>query len=309
MDFNLASTFLNPYVIVYLAIVVGGQLGYGLWRRQKQKAVAARRRRQGLPDNMIVNTAETLTEYKRGALLDSTILMLTVIIVPFILIAIAPGAEPTAGQEGAASPEQNGIAIVFVALLLWIFLNGTDVAKAFLGGLAFRTVLAFKKPTPFQLGDRVTLKGIGGKVIGFDSFFVTLQTPNDDQISIPTRSLWGDVLNSANAGERSSLCVMNFYLAPFVTAAQRQVAEDTIWEAIQASPYYTPSKPMQIYFAQNPDAIQLTAKAYVASTYREPLFTSDVTRAFLDVAAKQGIALASSAWKISIEPPRSSAGG
>ena len=205
--------------------------------------------------------------------------------------------------------EQNGVAIVFVGLLLWILINGTDVAKAFLGGLAFRTVLAFKKPTPFQMGDRVTLKGIGGKVIAFDSFFVTLQTPNDDQISIPTAALWSEVLNSANAGDRASLCVMNFYLAPFVSAEQRQAAEDTIWEAIQASPYYTPSRPMQIYFAQNTDSIQLTAKAYVASTYNEPLFTSDVTRAFLDFASRQKIALASSAWRMDVEATRPTAGG
>jgi hypothetical protein len=288
---DLAETLLNPYVMVYLLAVAGAQLGYGAWRKQKHQQVAARRRRQGLPDNIILSTAETLAEHKRDALLVGTILVLTVIVVPFVLFAIAP------------DPEQNGIAIVFVALLLWILINGTDVAKAFLGGLAFRTVLAFKKPTPFQIGDRVTLKGIGGKVIAFDSFFVTLQTLNDDQISIPTTSLWSDVLNSANAGDRASLCVMNFYLAPFVTAQQRLAAEDAIWDAIQTSPYYTPSKPMQIYFAQNPDAIQLTAKAYVASTYNEPSFTSDVTRAFLDFASARGIALASSAWRISVAAP------
>ncbi len=299
---DLAKTFLNPYVIIYLLAVVGGQLGYALWQKQARKKATARRRQQSLPDDIILSTAETLVEHKRGALLDSTILMLTVIVVPFVLIAIAP-------QEEAASPEQNGVAIVFVGLLLWVLINGTDVAKAFLGGLAFRTVLAFKKPTPFQMGDRVTLKGIGGKVVAFDSFFVTLQTPNDDQISIPTTALWSEVLNSANAGERASLCVMNFYLAPFVSAKQRQASEDTIWEAIQASPYYTPLRPMQIYFAQNTDSIQLTAKAYVASTYNEPLFTSDVTRAFLDFASRQGIALASSAWRIDVEATRPAAEG
>jgi hypothetical protein len=298
MDTDLAKTFLNGYVIVYLLTVVGGQLGCALWRRHEQKKTALRRLQQGLPDDVLLSAAQTLAENRRAALLDNAILLLTVIVMPFVLVAIAP----EAGQKVAAGTEQNGVAIVFVGLLLWVLINGTDVAKAFLGGLAFRTVLAFKQPTPFQLGDRVTLKGIGGKVIAFDSFFVTLQTSNDDQISVPTASLWSDVLNSANAGERASLCVMNFYLAPFVTKEQRQAAEDTIWDAIQASPYYTPSKPMQIYFAQNPDSIQLTAKAYVASTYNEPLFTSDVTRAFLDFVAKKDIPVGSSTWRISVEP-------
>jgi hypothetical protein len=253
---------------------------------------------------VLLSAAQTLAENKRAALLENLVLMLTVVVVPFVLVAIAPTPEATQAEEGKTLAEKNGLAIVFVALLLWVLINATDVAKAFLGGLALRTVLAFKEPTPFQLGDRVTLKGIGGKVVALDSFFVTLQTPNDDQISIPTATLWSEVLNSANAGERSSLCVLNFYLAPFVSKKQRQAAEDAIWEAIQASPYYTPSKPMQIYFAQNPESIQLTAKAYVASTYNDPLFTSDVTRAFLDFAANNDIPLSSTAWRTGIELPQ-----
>ncbi len=50
---------------------------------------------------------------------------------------------------------------------------------------------------------------------------------------------------------------------------------------------------MQIFLSQTPDALCLTAKAYVTSTYNEPLFSSDVTRAFLDVAADTQIPLAS----------------
>jgi hypothetical protein len=58
---------------------------------------------------------------------------------------------------------------------------------------------------------------------------------------------------------------------------------------------------MQSYLSQNPDSIQLSARAYVASTYNELLFKSDVTRLVLDVTAKQGIALASAAWKADID--------
>ena len=57
---------------------------------------------------------------------------------------------------------------------------------------------------------------------------------------------------------------------------------------------------MQIFLVQERDAICLTAKAYVASTYNEPLFTSDVTRAFLEFADKEGIPLASLAWRAAV---------
>lgn len=300
MDINLVSdfvkTFVNPYVLGYLLAVGLGQLGYTAWKRVQRNAVATRRRRQGLPDDLMLSTAQTLAEHRRDALLASAILLLTVTVLPFLLIHLS--------AYGENEEARNGISIVFAGLVLWMLLIGTDVAKSLLGGLAFRTIVAFQRPAPFQTGDRVTLKGIGGKVIGFDSFFVTLQTPNDDQVSIPTASLWSEVLSSVNAGERASLCVMHFYLAPFVTAEQRDAAEDAIWDAIQSSPYYTPSKPMNIFLGQTPDSIQLTAKAYVASTHNEVVFISDVTRVFLDFASHESIALASSAWRMNVEAPR-----
>ena len=268
----------NPNILIYLGIVIGSQVIYGLWNYLRRRRISQRRKAQGLPDRILINHPEKLAYRRLDALVQSVLLLGSIVIVPFVLVWISE-----------SDTDKSGLAIAFLLLLGWILFNGTDVVKAFLDGLAFKTVAAFKKP--FQIGDRVTLKGISGKVISFDTFFVVLQTPNDDQISIPTHTLWSEVLTSANAGARSSLCVMNFYLAPFVSAEQRQAAEDAIWNAIQASVYYEPSKPMEIYLSQTPEAIQLTAKAYVASTYNEPLFTSDVTRAFLDFVSQQKIAL------------------
>ena len=212
-----------------------------------------------------------------------------------------PG-DPVAAAAGEAAVDtankkaRQGIAIAFLSLLLWILISGTSTAQALLGGLTFKWLSVFTRP--FQIGDRVTLKGHSGKVTEIGTFFVTLQTLDDNQISIPTYQLWGADLNSSNSGNRSSLCVMTFYLAAFVTAQQRQAAEDAIWDAIQASAYYDPASPVQILLAQTPDAIQITAKAYVASTYNEPFFTSDVTRAFLDFTSEAGITLASPSWRL-----------
>lgn len=294
---DLVKLFANWYVFFYLILVSSLQLAYAGWRRWQRHEITKRRSAQGLPNEIVIYHAQHLAERRRDALLQSGLLLGSIIIVPFILIMIAHQPE-----SRDPNPQQTGVVIVFVSLLLWMVFNGTDVAKAFLGGLAFKTLAAFKNP--FQVGDRVTLKDINGKVMGFDTFFVTLQTPNDDQISIPTASLWSEVLNSSNAGDRSSLCVTRFYLAPHVGPNQRQASEDAIWDAIQASVYCDPTKPMQILINQLPDAIQLTAKAYVASTYDEPLFISDVSRAFLDFAARQGIALAAQSWRAPVEFPK-----
>ena len=273
----------DPKILIYLGIVIGSQMIYGLGAYLIQSKIRRKRKNAGLPEGILINHAEKLASRRIDALVQSGLLLASILITPFVLVGITKSA-------------QSGLAIAFLVLLGWILFNGTDVIKAFLGGLAFKTIAAFKQP--FQIGDRVTLKGIGGKVISFDTFFVMLQTLNDDLISIPTHTLWSEDLSSANAGDRSSLCVMNFYLASFVDAEQRQKAEDAIWDAIQASVYYEPSKPMQIYLTQTPEAIQLTAKAYVASTYNEPLFTSDVTRAFLDFVSQEKIALSPSSWEL-----------
>ena len=185
--------------------------------------------------------------------------------------------------------------------MLWFLVNGSDVAKSFVGGLFFKTLVSLSKP--IQVGDRVTLRGHSGRVTSIGIFFVRIQTLDDDLVSIPSDSLWTEVLVSANAGDRSSLCVMDFYLAPFATHAQRQLAEDVIWESLQASSYCDTAKPMQIYLTQELNTIRLTAKSYVASTYKEGAFRNDVTRAFLEVADSQRIPLASSEWRTDTSAP------
>jgi small-conductance mechanosensitive channel len=143
----------------------------------------------------------------------------------------------------------------------------------------------------------VTLKGHGGRVSAIGPFHIRLVTPDDDLVCIPTSSLWTETLISSNAGDRASLCIMPFYLAPFATREQCQKAEDAIWDAVQASTMFDFSKPLQIYIEQTENAVRLTAKAYVANTYEEPLFKSDVVRAFLTWAADNDIPLASTRWR------------
>ena len=274
----IAEKFLNHFVLIYLLVVFSGQAMYSSWLRLKRKKLQRARYVQGLPDDIFLNHSEKLSKRKLEALVENVILLATIVITPFILYAFA------------GTPDKEGLAFTFIGLILWVVYSGSDVAKSFLGGLTFKALAAFTNP--FQVGDRVNLKGVDGKVISFGTFFVKLQTPNDDAVSIPTRALWDETMISVNGGARASLCVMNFYLASFVDNKHRQEAEDAIWNAIQASAYFDPTKPMQIYLTQNEESIQLTAKAYVASTYDESLFCSDVTRAFLDFASERKIPIA-----------------
>ena len=290
---ELAEALIDKYVLIYIFIIVAAQLA--CWGRcfYKRKKIERQRRKAELPPDIIMDHSERLADLRKESIWASSVLVVTIFLTPFAIIFViwlCKGAE-SEGFAKIAAENGDGLILAFIGLFIWILFSGTDVARNFLGGLGFKTLVAFK--SPFQVGDRVTLKGIGGKVTSISTFFVTLQTPNDDLINIPTSGLWSEVLTSANAGERSSLCVMDFFLAPFVTQNELQDSEDTIWNAIQASPYLEVANPMQIFFTQNNNSIQLTAKAYVASTYNEALFKSEVTKAFLNFTAVNKIPLAS----------------
>lgn len=286
------ASLLNGYVLAYVVVVVGAQLAlFGLRRREAERLRMARAR-AGLDDNVLVDHAETLRNVRAKGLTDAIVLNVTIFLTPFALVALSKVVTP-------AGDATQGLALAFAALVIWALVSGTDVARAFLGGIAFRTYAAFRHP--FQIGDRVTLGGHAGKVRDIGPFYVFLETFDDDLVAVPTASLWTTPLVSANAGDRASLCVITFYLAPLISAADRRKIEDHIWDTVQLSTYWDSVKPMQIYVEQTEDAIVLAARAYVALTYNEFLFKSEVTRAVLDFADEQNIPLASRAWKRTTE--------
>lgn len=280
---DIIDSLLNPWVFLYLAIVVMAQVALIRYRNRRASALRDRRKQAGLQtDDVLINHEQRLEALKGDAFFEAALLLVTVVVTPFLLMLIAYRIE---GQNAL-----TGLGSTFLLLLLWVLFANAELGKAWLGGTLFKLLIGIK--TPFQVGDRVTLLGYSGKVLEVGSFLIKLQTPDDDLVSLPTYRLWSEPLISANAGDRASLCVINFYLAPTATGHQREQAEDAIWDAAQSSVYFDFSKPLQIYISQAENAIVMTVKAYVASTYNEPLFKSDITRVFLETAEEQQLPLA-----------------
>lgn len=273
----------NGYVLAYVVLIIVIQGCYGWYRHCQAKRIGEQRQRLGLPEDILINQSKKLAELKKESITQALVLILPLIILPFVLAAIAK-------LLGMPPIPAKGLLFTFLVFLGWLAFSGTDLAKATIGGIAFRTVMTLSNTV--QVGDRVTIKGHSGKLVDVGIFYLTLVTVDDDKVCLPTNSLWGESLVSANDGDRSSLCVISFYLSPSVSSEQLQAAEDAIWDAIQASNYFEPTKPMQIYFQQHPQYIELTAKSYVASTYNEPLFRSEITRGFLDFIKENEILLA-----------------
>ncbi len=305
---ELLSLLKNPYVFLYVALIVLVQMGYLRHRRRKEATITANRAAQGLPPQTIVNQSVKLEELKSQARKETWVLILPIVFLPFVMAGLefAMNAcifdpDPGCSTTEVAIHSGNGLLFTFFIFMLWLMFTGTDLAKAAIGGIAFRTVMVFGNT--FQVGDRITINGNSGKLIDIGVFYLTLVTLDDDKICLPTSSLWGTSLTSANDGERSSLVVIPFYLSPTVTSKQMQDAEDAIWDAIQASNYFEPTKNKQIFYSQEQSFIQLTVKAYVASTYNEPLFRSDITRRFLHFAKKNNILLANQSLAVNLTKP------
>lgn len=274
------ENILDEYILFYLMIILGMQLLIAGLRRALERRRQTKRRRAGLDDAVIVSPGSSLSKLKREASIEAIILLVTVLVAPFILFEIS--------DEG---PEKRqGLALVFAAVFVYVLFTGSSVGKAFIGGVAFRIMAAFNPP--FQVGDRVTLSGQSGRVTDLGVFHVRLITPGLDLVSIPTNSLWGETLVSTNAGDQASLCELPFHLATTVSRRQRKAAEDQLLEIIQHSTYFDFSEPVQILVEQTESAIRLTAKAFVANTYNEFPFKSEVTDRFLDWACDNGIPLA-----------------
>lgn len=282
----IVANLVNPWVLAYMLLLL---LSVTFPRMLEKLAATTResdRKDAKLFGPPIIAPGFRLETSRKIAAREFAIFSAIAFLAPFVLGFIA---YVTKDQEGFESV-QKSLGTAFVGLFIWIAVSGTETAKAFFGGLAFRALLA--RNHPFQVGDRVTLDGYSGRVEDIGFFHVSLVTPDDDLVSVPTYQLWSKPLVSANAGTRTSLCVIDFYLSPEANAEQRKLAEAIIRDAVQASIYYEPAKPLQTFCNQECYAIHFQAKAYVASTYREFEFKDDVTKKALDAFDEKGIPLA-----------------
>lgn len=281
---ELVQTVANPWVLGYLGLLVAGQWAVTARRRAEEQQRAERRKAVGLTDETLADPAARLESFRTWSLLRVKVLLALGLGVPVVVLGLA-----SAGvlADGAST---EGLLLAFLTVGAFALWGSTDVAKSWLGGVAFQALVAARRP--FQVGDRVVLGDHRGTVISIDAWYVRIRTLDDDLVSIPTASLWGQPLVSANAGSRASLVVIELFLSPGIDKTKRRQAEDFLWDAMQASAYVDPSRPVQLFVEQTGSAIVLRGKAYVGSTELEPTMHADVTAAFLDFAADHEIPLA-----------------
>ena len=159
-----------------------------------------------------------------------------------------------------------------------------DLTASFIAGL---TIMIDR---PFQVGDRVTFEGHYGDIIAIGLRSVSMQTLNDDIITIPNNKFLNEVVMSGNYGALDMQVVIPFYIG---MDQDINSARDIIQEAASSSRYIHLPKPVVVLVKQtitdNYLAIQLTCKAYVVDIKFEKLFETDITLRVMQEFRKSNI--------------------
>jgi small conductance mechanosensitive channel len=158
-----------------------------------------------------------------------------------------------------------------------------DYGSSLVAGLA--TVLE----NTYQPGDWIEVDGIYGEVKSIDLRAVRIVTPDDTEVIIPHARLWSASIANASSGNRSLLCVAEFYLHPDHDAiAVRQ----RLAEVADTSVYRKRDTPVVVIVLEKPWGTQYRLKAYVKESRDQFLFITDLTLRGKEALRAMGIRFA-----------------
>lgn len=158
-----------------------------------------------------------------------------------------------------------------------------DVLKNVFGGLLIII------DRPFQIGDKINIKGSYGEVVKIGLRNTIVNTADDNLVSIPNATIISDEISNANSGALDCMVVINLWLQIQVDVDKvRKIAH----EAAITSRYLNIDKPVSIMFFDhfdNQPATKVVVKAYVLDTRYEKAFEGDVTETAKKAFAINGI--------------------
>lgn len=158
-----------------------------------------------------------------------------------------------------------------------VLIAGIGLALAFLlkdYGSCFVAGLVTALENTYQPGDWIELDGTYGevKIIGVRA--VHLVTPDDTEVVIPHSRLWSTSVFNASSGNRSLLCVADFYLHPDHDGF---AVRERLTEVVESSAYRRPESPVTVIVMEKPWGTHYRLKAYVKESREQFLFITDLT--------------------------------
>ena len=143
-----------------------------------------------------------------------------------------------------------------------------DYGSSLAAGLA--TVLE----NTYQPGDWIEVDGTYGEVKSIGARATRIVTPDDTEVIVPHTHFWSANIFNASSGNRSLLCVADFYLNPDHDAA---LARKRLEEMAQTSSFRKPETPVTVIVLEKPWGTHYRVKAYVKESREQFLFLTDLT--------------------------------
>ena len=126
------------------------------------------------------------------------------------------------------------------------------------------------------------VKSIGGRA----TWIVTL---DDTEVIIPHTRFWSSNVFNASVGNRSVLCVADFYLNPDHDAS---LASRRLKEVAETSSYRKTETPVVVTVSEKPWGTHYRVKSYVNESREQILFITDITVRGKEILRSMGIRFA-----------------
>ena len=172
-------------------------------------------------------------------------------------------------------PTFRNIVTLMASVGLALAFTLKDYGSSLVAGLA--TVLE----NAYQPGDWIEVDGAYGEVKSIGARATRIVTPDDTEVIIPHARFWSASVFNASSGNRSLLCVADFYLHPDHDAA---IARKSLEEIARQSSYWKPGSLVTVIVLEKPWGTHYRLKAYVQESREQFLFLTDLT-----VRGKQAI--------------------
>jgi small-conductance mechanosensitive channel len=202
--------------------------------------------------------AESASPHLRLSILRVMPIVRLLIGVAALIVVVPIFVEPTFSNT-VAVVASVGLALAFAF---------KDYGSSLVAGLV--TVLT----NTYQPGDWIEMGGVYGEVKSIELRATRIVTADDTEVIVPNSWIWSGSIANATSGQRSLLCVAEFYLHPDhdavgVRAQLAQVAE--------TSSYRKSDSPISVIVMEKPWGTKYRLKAYVKESRDQFLFITDLT--------------------------------
>ncbi|OJH43102.1 mechanosensitive ion channel family protein [Paracoccus sp. SM22M-07] len=144
--------------------------------------------------------------------------------------------------------------------------------KDYVSSLIAGIVAIFEKP--YRPGDWVTIDGDYGEVKRVGLRALTLNTADDNVITVPHSVIWSANVSNGNDGARTLQCVAEFFIQ---TAHDASAVRSTLQDVALTSAYLDYHHPVTVVLQEAPWGTHYKIRAYPFDMRDQFLFISDLT--------------------------------